>query len=350
MGPKKLAAFWPVKVPLLRPIAAGVGVGAGEVAPDGGAPEGVAVAVETGTEDELGGGGTAAVLSELEGGVRKLTARVTPTPMAANVAAARTAMALSSAEKREALDVDLPGGDLESAQTVHNGIDHLPGTTDEDIPVPQVRDGREQESWCEGVSADLLATAPDDVVDHPTARRDQLVELGLEDHVLPGTRAIEEGDGILPLGHLLDERTQRSDADAAGDEQRSWTPPSHRREDAEGTLEDDSRSGKEPAHRAGEVAYLLDGDAEVLTVGRCGEREGMDLPPETRCQEAEFEELARAHRERGQGAAADVDRDHVRSFLGDRLYPQTVANRHPRRNDDAEGDHQDGGDRVQRDQ
>jgi hypothetical protein len=141
-----------VKVPFLRPLAAGVEaeVGAGELPPDGGAPEGVAVAVETGTEDELGGGGTAAVLNELEGGVRKLRARDTPTPMAAKVKAARTAMAGSSGEKREALDVDLSGGDLESAQAAHDRVDHLSGTADEDISLPQVRGGRDQESGRRG--------------------------------------------------------------------------------------------------------------------------------------------------------------------------------------------------------
>src|ERR1019366_8006424 len=350
MGPKKLVTVWPVKVPFLRPLAVGVEaeVGAGELPLDGGAPEGVAVAVETGTEDELGGGGTAAVLNELEGGVRKLRARDIPTPMAAKVTAARAAMAGSSGEKREALEVGLAGGDLEGAQAAHDRVDHPPGTADEDISLPQVRGGRDQESGRKGVNADLVATAPDDVMDHPTARRDQLVKLGLEDHVLPGTGAVEEGYGVLPLRHLLDQCTRGSDADAPGDQQRSGTPPSHRREDAIGALQDDSRSGPEAMQRAGEVAHLLDGDAEVLAVGRRRKREGMDLPPETARQEAEFEELAGAHRELGQGAAFDVDGDHIRSLLDDRVDPQTVACRHSRGGDDAERDHQGGGDRVQR--
>jgi hypothetical protein len=81
-----------VKVPDLRPLAAGVGVavGVGDVPPEGGAPEGVVVAVGL-AEVDVDDGATAA-LGSADGGVRKLTRRITPTAVATRVTAARTGM------------------------------------------------------------------------------------------------------------------------------------------------------------------------------------------------------------------------------------------------------------------
>ena len=74
----------------------------------------------------------------------------------------------------------------------------------------------------------------------------------------------------------------------------------------------------------------------------------MDLPPQTAGEEAKLEELAGAHRELAKVPTVDVDRDDVLRLLDDTLHAQLVAPVHHRRSNDAEGDQQDGRDRVQR--
>ena len=91
--------------------------------------------------------------------------------------------------------MDLGRGDPERAQAGDDGVDHLPRPADEDVPIPEVGDGGGQEARSERLRVHLLSPPSDDVVDDAPASRDQLVQLLLEDDVLPGgarySRAIE---------------------------------------------------------------------------------------------------------------------------------------------------------------
>jgi hypothetical protein len=84
-----LEKVWPLNEPFFSPLAAaaGLGVGVGDVPPEGGAPDGVAVGA--GLAADAVGVGAAVGIRAADGGVRKLKSSTTAAAVAARVTAAR---------------------------------------------------------------------------------------------------------------------------------------------------------------------------------------------------------------------------------------------------------------------
>ena len=121
-------------------------------------------------------------------------------------------------------------------------------------------------------------------------------------------RAVDDGDVAGPAGHVLEQRADRRDPDAAGDQRHPRAPPRRRGEGAERPLGDHARAGRDRAQRARVVAEPLDGDPQPAAVGRRRERERVRLPPAVARQEAPREELPGARLQRPEPAALDLDR------------------------------------------
>src|SRR5476649_1811374 len=105
--------------------------------------------------------------------------------------------------------MDLFGRNAQGCQALVNTLDHLAGTADEDVPLAYVWSHGAQVLGREWIQMDLAASPPNDVVDLAAARLDQLVELSLENDVVPRPGAIEHDDAVLPLGHLLEQSPER---------------------------------------------------------------------------------------------------------------------------------------------
>ena len=139
-------------------------------------------------------------------------------------------------------------------------------------------------------------------------------------------------------GQVVEQRADRRDADAAGDEHDALGVPRVGREHAVRALGDDARAGAQPGERAAVVAEVLDRDAEVARVGAGRQRVGVGVPPHLRREEAPAEELPAADAQRVEVASADPDADRVARLADDGVHAQVVAQRAVDRGADAEHD------------
>ena len=119
----------------------------------------------------------------------------------------------------EAFVVDLRLGDPEPAQAVQDPSHHSGGAADETSRSLMSGTSRRR-PWGRAGRRHLGRSPPtDQVVDRGAAETRQLVDLTLEDHVLRPAGAVDEGQVAARCRQFLEQRAQRGDADAAGDEQ-----------------------------------------------------------------------------------------------------------------------------------
>src|SRR5579864_5551133 len=106
-----------------------------------------------------------------------------------------------------------------------------------------------------------------DVVDGDMAIASELLDLLPEHNLVVAHDPVDEHH---IAAHVLEQRANGCDTDASCDQRDAGLPAHFIREEAEGPLADDARSGSYVLDAAAEVAQVLDGDAHRLTVRRRG--------------------------------------------------------------------------------
>src|SRR5207248_8032721 len=124
----------------------------------------------------------------------------------------------------------------------------------------------------EKIAALVTLVVADDEADVGSARARKLLELVAKDDVVVVQDAIEHDD---VAAHLLEQRADRRDADAAGDEHDLFATANRLGERAEWAFGDDQSARPHAADLAGEIAECLHGDAQRTIVRGGRERKRM---------------------------------------------------------------------------
>src|SRR5438552_1048602 len=151
----------------------------------------------------------------------------------------------------------------------------------------------------------------------------------LAEHQLVLAAGAVDHDGTV--GQVLQQRPDRRDPAAPGDQQRPVPSAPVGGEHAGRSLREDPHAGPQPRQVRRVVTDDLDGQPQPLPVRRGGQRERVRLPPAAAGQEPPAEVLAGPRPQLRQPPAADVDGHHVGRFryhLGDH---QPVAEVEPER-------------------
>ena len=137
-------------------------------------------------------------------------------------------------------------------------------------------------------------------------------------------------------GQILEHRADRRNADAGADQKQLVALRGVAGEGAIGTLDGNTRAGRDAGQLAGVVAEILDGDAQVGRHRHGRERVGMGLPPEARPQEPPLHELASVDPQPLEVVALQHERDGAGAFRVDGNDAEAVVDAAP------EGDEQRG--------
>ena len=225
------------------------------------------------------------------------------------------------------------------AQRAADHGDHAGRPAEEDVAIAKVGHELIEVGGGEQVSRRGVAVVAHDVVQPDPVFRRQLVELVAEHDVVVGQRPIDDGD-VGRRREVVEQRPDRRDPDAAGDQRQTFVAPGVRGEPPERAVGDHGGAGRDRPEPGGVVARGLDGDAQPLAMGSGRQREWMGLPPHARGEEAPDEELAGPRSEAIEMAPADVERDDAGRFADDLLNPQPMPPRPHQRDEQAKEDHE----------
>jgi hypothetical protein len=181
---------------------------------------------------------------------------------------ARPAACLGSGDEGEPFRVHLTAGDPHLAQAAQYGGRHDRGPTDVDVALGDV--GHQRDEVVRSERGRPAGGPAGQQVDLPTARGRQFLDLGEQDGVRLGPGPVEDDD--VPV-HLLQQGSDRGDADAAGDEQDVGLRPVHRGERAVRPLGEHRGAYREVTQGLAVRPDGLGREPQHVAVGCGGQRE-----------------------------------------------------------------------------
>src|SRR5581483_12062970 len=137
----------------------------------------------------------------------------------------------------------------------------------------------------------------------------QAVELVAEDELVGRAAPVDEGHRPRRFVELLEQRPQRGDPDAGGDQRDAPAAAGLTRQAAVGALDQDPGSRLEAGEAGAAVAQVLDGDPQAVPAGGGRQRVGVPPGPAGPVEETEDEVLAGPDREPLEGVTAEMDGD-----------------------------------------
>src|SRR6478672_11675862 len=133
------------------------------------------------------------------------------------------------------------------------------------------------------------------------------------------------GPGVAVADELLEDRADRGDADAGGEEQDATADALAGGEGAVGALEEDAGAGTQVGQAARVVAELADRDPQMTPVGGARDRPRVGGREQAGADEAPVEVLAGADREAVEVTPLHPDRPHAGGLLDDLGDAQAVT-------------------------
>ena len=226
-------------------------------------------------------------------------------------------------------------GTFVCADAVLDRVRHCGRPAEIDLALGDVGDELAQVRRREQMAAFVGRVIAGDDLQPEAARRGERLELVAEDDVAFAQDAVDDDEVAV---HVLEQGTDRGDADAAADQQRLRARARRVGEDTERSFGNDARSDRDLRDAAREVAEVLHGDPERAAVGSSRQGERMRPPPVAAREEPPEEELSRLRAQPVEPTPRHVERHDARAFRHDVGDAKAEAQRVERRLAEAEHD------------